>query len=79
MITRGARAAALAVALFACVAANPLAQVVDRVVAVVGSAVVTLSDARAVLAFGVVQPVTDDPTGEAVDYLVNRQLILGEV
>jgi hypothetical protein len=79
MTTRDTRAAVLAATLVACLAGNPLAQVVDRVMAVVGAAVVTLSDARAVLAFGVVQPVTDDPLGEAVDYLVNRQLILGEV
>jgi hypothetical protein len=64
----------------ACLLGAPApAQVVDRVAAQVGNAVITLSDARAVLAFGFVQPAGADATGEAVGYLVNRQLMLSEV
>ena len=75
----GLRALA-ALAAAACVAAAPLhAQVVDRVAATVGSGVITLSDARAALAFGFVQPAGASPIAEAVDHLVNRQLILDEV
>jgi hypothetical protein len=56
------------------------AEVLDRVLAVVGPEVITLSDARAVLAFGLVPPVSGtDPTGQALAYLVNRQLMLTEV
>ena len=56
------------------------AQVIDRVLAVVGSQVVTLSDARAVMEFGFVEPRRGvDPTADAVQYLVNRQLMLSEV
>lgn len=56
------------------------AEVIDRVLAVVGSQVVTLSDARAVVEFGLVTPRPGvEPTADAVDYLVNRQLMLSEV
>jgi len=61
------------------VSAPAAAQLVDRVAAVVGSGVITLSDARAVLAFGFVQPAGGEPIAEAVGYLVNRELILDEV
>lgn len=76
---RAAAVAALVAATWLAAAAPAAAQVVDRVAAVVGSGVITLSDARAVLAFGFVHPAGGDPIGEAVDYLVNRQLILDEV
>lgn len=71
-----------AASLVAALALSPQAasaQVVDRVAAVVGSGVITLSDARAAVAFGFVQPAGANPIAEAVDYLVNRQLILDEV
>ena len=55
-------------------------QVVDRVLAVVGSRVITLSDARAAVAFGFVRAAPGaDALAEALTYLVNRQLILIEV
>jgi hypothetical protein len=64
----------------AAVAAAQDGQTVDRVLAVVGAQVVTLSDARAVLEFGLVQPAPKaDPVAEALQYLVNRQLMLSEV
>lgn len=72
-------AAALVAALL--LAPHPAsAQVVDRVAAIVGSGVITLSDARAALAFGMVDPAgAADPFTEAVAYLVSRQLMLDEV
>jgi hypothetical protein len=61
-------------------AATRAAEVIDRVLAVVGNQVVTLSDARAVLEFGLVEPRRGvDPTSDALQYLVNRQLMLSEV
>ena len=56
------------------------AEVVDRVLALVGPRVITLSDARAAVAFGLVAPGAGaEELGEAVAYLVNRQLMLSEV
>lgn len=56
------------------------AEVIDRVLAVVAGQVVTLSDARAVLEFRFVQPRPGvDAVSDALDYLVNRQLMLSEV
>jgi hypothetical protein len=53
---------------------------VDRVLAVVGPRVITLSDARAAVVFGLVEPPAGaDPVTEGVAYLVNRQLMLSEV
>ena len=52
------------------------AEVVDRVMAVVGSAVVTLSDVRAADAFGLASGATP---AEVLDALVDRELMLGEV
>ena len=70
----------IAVAALVCVALPLHAEVIDRVLAVVGSQVVTLSDARAVIEFGLVQPRPGvDPTSDAIQYLVNRQLMLSEV
>jgi hypothetical protein len=71
---------ALALLLFAPPAGAQQGGVIDRVLAVVGGQVVSLSDARAVLAFKLVEPRRGvDPIAEALDYLVNRQLMLGEV
>jgi hypothetical protein len=61
-------------------AAVSAGEIIDRVLAVVGAQVVTLSDTRAALEFGLVQPRPGaDPTAEALEYLVNRQLMLSEV
>lgn len=55
-------------------------EVIDRVLAVVAGQVVTLSDVRAVLEFKLVVPGKGgDPVAEALDYLVNRELMLSEV
>jgi hypothetical protein len=62
-------------------AAAPLrAEIIDRVLAVVGTTVVTLSDVRAAETFGLT-PGTS-PSGTPVDvlaYLIDRELMLGEV
>jgi hypothetical protein len=52
------------------------ADVVDRVMAVVGSAVVTLSDVRAAEAFGLASGATP---AEVLAALIERELMLGEV
>lgn len=63
------------------VAAAPArAQTIDRVLAVVGTHVITLSDVRAVQDLGLSVPgVPADRAGDVVDALVDRQLVLGEV
>lgn len=56
------------------------AQIIDRVLAVIGTEVITLTDARAALAFGLVQaPESGDPIRTALTYLIDRQLELGDV
>jgi hypothetical protein len=56
------------------------AEVIDRVLAVVGSHVVTLSDVRAAQTLGFVPAGTAaDSTADVLAYLVNRELMLGEV
>jgi len=68
------------VAAFGVLAAVPAAEVIDRVLAVVGGQIVTLSDARGVIEFGLVEPRRGvDATADAMQYLVNRQLMLSEV
>ena len=57
------------------------ADLIDRVLALVGSAVITQSDAAAALSFGLIPPppAGSDPVAAAVDALIRRQLILDEV
>ncbi len=73
------RVGALLLALAGAVA--PLrAEIIDRVLAVVGTRVVTLSDVRAAETFGLSPGTT--PSGTPVDvlaYLIDRELMLGEV
>ncbi len=59
----------------------PAAERIDRVLAMVGSSVITESDVRAAIAFGLVQPprLDQDPVRTTLDQLIRRQLILGEV
>jgi hypothetical protein len=73
---RGASALCLGALLLALGAPLPGAEVVDRVMAVVGSAVVTLSDVRAAEAFGLASGGT---RAEILAALVDRELMLGEV
>jgi hypothetical protein len=76
-----------AVVAWACAAASILlaaeparGEIIDRVLAVVGSQVVTLSDVRAAQAFGLIPPsaATGDPQ-DVLAQLVNRQLMLSDV
>ncbi len=81
-ITSRSRASALLAVVLAAglVPVARAAEVIDRVLAVVGTQVVTLSDARAAIEFGLVDPRPGvDTTSDAVQYLVNRQLMLSEV
>jgi hypothetical protein len=57
------------------------AEVIDRVLAVVGGELVMLSDAGAAVRFGLIEapPGTGDPVREALDLLIDRQLQLFEV
>jgi hypothetical protein len=57
-------------------------EVIDRVLAVVGGTVITQSDARAALVFGLVRPPATpgaDPLRATLDQLIRRELILAEV
>jgi hypothetical protein len=78
MKTRTVAQLAFVVALAGAVPAA--AEIIDRVLAVVGTQIVTLSDVRAAEAFGFAAAVT--PAVAAADVLtslVNRELMLGEV
>ena len=57
------------------------ADVIDRITAVVGGQIITLSDVTAALQFHLVEPPpgTADPVAYTVDRLVERTLILAEV
>ena len=56
------------------------AEIIDRILAVVESQVITLSDARAVLRLGLESvPPGGDPIAQALDKLIDRQLMLVEV
>jgi hypothetical protein len=70
--------AALVVAMLPVVCA---AEVIDRVLALVGGTVITQTDAAAALSFGLIpRPAASaDPVAAAVDALIRRQLILDEV
>ena len=55
-------------------------EVLDRVIAVVSGTIITLSDARAAIAFGLVDVAGQrDPVATAMEWLVDRQLVLDEV
>ena len=74
------RALLVVLAVLTAAASAVQAEIVDRVLAVVGQRVITLSDARAAVTFGLVEPaVGADAVAEGVAYLVNRQLMLSEV
>jgi len=55
-------------------------QLIDRVLAVVGTDIITLSDARAVATLGLYDVAgAKDPTAAALEYLINRTLMLDDV
>lgn len=71
------RAAALVLAMTTVVAA----ETIDRVLAVVAGQLILLSDVNAVRDLGIVNVRVDspDPTGEVLDRLIDRELMLEEV
>ena len=61
-------------------AASPRAEVIDRILAVVDTQIVTLSDARAALRFALVsEDVSADPIAAVLQRLIDRRLMLAEV
>ena len=81
-VKRGMRGIARAVVVFVCAAgaAGARAEIVERVLATVGSQVITLSDLRAAQTFGVLPAgaVAGTPA-EILDTLVDHALMFGEV
>ncbi len=78
-IVRGL-AAAVALAAVALGAGRASAEVIDRVLAIVGGQVVTLSDASVALAVGTVDATgAADPIEAAMNALIERRLVLVEV
>ncbi len=60
--------------------ASQPAEVIDRVLAVAAGEVITLSDGRGAIELGLVAPAgTTEPLAEAIERLVDRELILAEV
>jgi len=56
------------------------AEIIDRILAVVDTQIITLSDARAALRFGLVPAdVSTDPIGAVLQRLIDRRLMLAEV
>lgn len=77
---RARRALALLAFLFVAAAAPRAAELLDRVLAVVSGTVITLSDARAAIAFGDVDTTgAGDPVAAAMRWLVDRRLAIEEV
>jgi hypothetical protein len=68
-------------ALVVCTTAVGRAEIIDRIMAVVGGQPVTLSDVNAALAFRLTQPPagTGDPLAYVLDRLIDRNLMLAEV
>lgn len=78
--SRRLRVFAVVLALAACVAGVRASELLDRVIAVVSGSVITLSDARTAIMFGLVDTRdARDPVGVAMQWLIDRQLVLDEV
>lgn len=66
--------------LAASLAAPVRADVIDRILAIVGPQLVTLSDVHAALALKLVEPTaTADRIGDALSFLIDRRLVMAEV
>lgn len=80
-VSRPRRWLALVAAALVLSAAATSAQLVDRILAVVGSTPITLSDVNSALVFGLVpvEPQSPDAERDALNALVDRQLQLSEV
>lgn len=77
---RRTRVFAVVAALAAGVAVVGASELLDRVIAVVSGSVITLSDARTAIMFGLVDTHdAPDPVAVAMQWLVDRQLVLDEV
>lgn len=76
---RGCRTWLVATALVVWVSPGFGQQLLDRVVARVSGEVITLTDVKAAVALGVVEVPADADEIEAIERLVGRQLVLGEV
>jgi hypothetical protein len=77
--TRRRRFAALTLGGILVCARTSSAELIDRVLAIVGGQIVTLSDAHMALAVGIAPPDGADPIGSAVSALIDRHLVLVEV
>jgi parvulin-like peptidyl-prolyl isomerase len=78
-IQRSLAAGMLAALVWGVSAGAQQGQLVDRVVAVVAGTIVTMTDARAAVDFGFVDAQgAEDPVAVAVEWLVDRQLVLDE-
>ena len=61
-------------------AGAPRGDIIDRILAIVDTHIITLSDVRAAQTFRLVPPdVSTDPTGAALQRLIDRRLMLAEV
>ena len=71
----------LALLLMLLAGARTQAEIIDRIMAVVGGQPITLSDVNGALLFRLVEPPagTRDPLAYVLDRLIDRTLILGEV
>jgi len=70
----------LAVVLLASTAVSGAPEVIDRVLAVAGGSLITMSDVRAARDFGFVSPGNvSDPVREVLSRLIDRALVLAEV
>ncbi len=76
----GLRRAVLGLAILVSASWSVRAEIIDRILAVVDTQIITLSDVRAALRFGLVpEDVSVDPTGAALQRLIDRRLMLVEV
>jgi hypothetical protein len=79
-MNRRLRAITCILALAAGTAAAVRGEVIDRILAIVGGQLITLSDVRAVTRFGLeTLPASPDPVRSMLDALIERQLMLVEV
>ena len=75
------RRLAFVVGMILSAASAPRAEIIDRIMAVVGGQPITLSDVNAALVFQLVQPPAGsaDPLASVLDRLIDRNLMLAEV
>ena len=80
MIRRGRVTLAGGILVAMALAVPARAEIIDRVLAIVGGQVITLSDAWAALALKLVEaPAGADPIGAALSFLIDRHLVILEV